>query len=131
MTDWSRAKCIGLTKTFFDDRSKSVKRAKLTCLECPIKADCLRWALERREAWGVWGGLDYNEMRILAVSLGYEPPNRKEIEHGTESGWAWHRRQKAKDENHVTCQSCIDAYNLATKVRVARYRKKKAENFLS
>lgn len=131
MIDWGRAKCIGKTKTFFDDRPTSVNKAKAICERCPIKADCLRWALSHREAWGVWGGLDYHEMRIVAVLLGYTPPNRKEIEHGTERGWAWHRRQKEKDPRHETCQPCIDAYNFATKVRVARYRKKKSENNLS
>ena len=125
MTDWSLAKCIGKTKTFFDDRTSRVQRAKLICTSCPLKSDCLKWALEHREAWGVLAGLDYHELRIVAVSLGYEPPNRKEIEHGTERAWAWHRRQKMKDPTHETCQPCIDAYNSATRVRVARYRKRK------
>ena len=82
-------------------------------------------ALERREAWGVWGGLSYQEIRIVAVVLGYEPPNRKEIEHGTERGHACHRRLKRKDPNHVICDDCINAYNEATKLRGARYRKKR------
>jgi hypothetical protein len=126
MTDWSLAKCIGHTNTFFDDRSRSVKRAKLICTGCPVKADCLNWALVHREAWGVWAGLDYQEMKIVAVSLGYQPPNRKEVEHGTERGWAWHRRQREKNPTHVTCEPCVLAYNQAVKVRVARYRKNKS-----
>lgn len=125
MVDWSEAKCIGMTKLFFDDRIKKINRAKYICKNCPIKTECLEWALVHREAWGVWSGLDYHELRIVAVSLGYTPPNRKEVEHGTERGWAWHRRQKMKDNGHETCQPCIDAYNQATRIRVARYRKRK------
>jgi len=125
MVDWSKAKCVGKTKLFFDDRNRSQMHAKMICAECPIKANCLKWALVHREAWGIWAGLDYHELRILSVSLGYQPPNRKEVEHGTERGWAWHRRQKTKDKSHVTCQPCIDAYNSATRIRVARYRKRK------
>ena len=125
MTDWGKAKCIGETKLFFDERPASVALAKIICEDCPIKSCCLDWALIHREAWGVWAGLDYQELRILAVSLGYTPPNRKEVEHGTERGWAWHRRQKLKDSTHETCQPCIDAYNQATRIRVARYRKRK------
>jgi hypothetical protein len=125
MTDWGKAKCIGETKLFFDERPASVALAKIICEDCPIKSGCLDWALIHREAWGVWAGLDYQELRILAVSLGYTPPNRKEVEHGTERGWAWHRRQKLKDSTHETCQPCIDAYNQATRIRVARYRKRK------
>ena len=128
MTDWGKAKCVGETKLFFDERPASVALAKIICEDCPIKSGCLDWALIHREAWGVWAGLDYQDLRILAVSLGYTPPNRKEVEHGTERGWAWHRRQKTKDDTHETCQPCIDAYNQATRVRVARYRKRNVIN---
>ena len=123
MTDWSRARCIGKSELFFDDRS--TQQAKRICEDCPIKSDCLKWALEHREAWGVWGGLSYSEMRMVAVSLGYEPPNRKAEEHGTERGWARHRRLRLKDPTHITCQPCIDAYNEATAIRVAQYRKRR------
>jgi len=122
MTDWSLARCIGKTDLFFNDRL--TQQAAAICETCPIRTDCLHWALEHREAWGVWGGLSYNELRIVAASLGYVPPNRKEVEHGTERGWAWHRRQRIKNPEHQTCQPCLDAYNTAAKVRVARYRKK-------
>ena len=73
----------------------------------------------------MWGGLSHAELRIVAVALGYEPPNRNEPEHGTEKGHARHRRLKLKDPSHVICQPCLDAYNAASRVRVARYRKRK------
>ena len=125
MIEWQQAKCLGETKVFFDERLASVALAKIICEGCELRSACLDWALVHREAWGVWAGLDYQELRILAVSLGYTPPNRKEVEHGTERGWAWHRRRKMKDPEHETCQPCVDAYNQATRIRVARYRKKK------
>jgi hypothetical protein len=127
MTDWGSAHCIGKTKVFFSDRSSKIQEAKKICEYCPIKFDCLRWALVHQEAWGVWGGLSYQELRIVAVTQGYKPPSRSqshEVEHGTDKGWAWHRRQKMKDSTHEACQPCIDAYNASTRIRVARYRKK-------
>ena len=30
--------------------------AKTLCHTCPVRAECLAGALERREPWGVWGG---------------------------------------------------------------------------
>ena len=33
-----------------------VEAAKAMCLTCPVVAECLAGALERREPWGVWGG---------------------------------------------------------------------------
>ena len=41
---------------FFAESPADVEYAKTICTDCPIKADCLAGALERREPWGVWGG---------------------------------------------------------------------------
>ena len=41
---------------FFAESPADVEYAKSICTDCPIKADCLAGALERREPWGVWGG---------------------------------------------------------------------------
>ena len=41
---------------FFAESPADVEYAKSICTACPIKADCLAGALERREPWGVWGG---------------------------------------------------------------------------
>ena len=125
MTAGNRARCIGKTRLFFSERPQLIQRAKDTCESCPIRQDCLRWALEHREAYGVWGGTDYNERRLLAVSLGYDPPSRDEPEHGTEADWAWHRRQKQTNPEHQTCDPCLEAYNREVRARMSKYRKKK------
>jgi len=31
------------------------------CLRCPIKEQCLDYALEAKEMSGIWGGLTYRE----------------------------------------------------------------------
>jgi len=43
---------------------------------CPVREECLKWALENKEIWGVWGGLDESELRrILWVdSVGHQKP---------------------------------------------------------
>src|SRR6266487_4398666 len=43
------------------------RRAKQICARCPVVADCLRWALDAREPFGVWGGTSAKERaRMLA-----------------------------------------------------------------
>lgn len=41
---------------FFAESPQRVELAKVICTACPLRAECLAGALERREPWGVWGG---------------------------------------------------------------------------
>lgn len=41
---------------FFAESPEDVEFAKAVCRDCPVRAECLASALERREPWGVWGG---------------------------------------------------------------------------
>ena len=41
---------------FFAESPQDVELAKALCQDCPVRAECLAGALERREPWGVWGG---------------------------------------------------------------------------
>lgn len=40
--------------------------AKLACSVCPVKADCLRYALDNGLDYGIFGGLTADERRKLA-----------------------------------------------------------------
>ncbi len=40
---------------------KARRLAKEMCLRCPIKEQCLDYALEAKEMSGIWGGLTYRE----------------------------------------------------------------------
>jgi len=41
---------------YFAESPSDVELAKAICQACPVRAECLAGALERREPWGVWGG---------------------------------------------------------------------------
>ncbi|WP_405810700.1 WhiB family transcriptional regulator [Streptomyces sp. NBC_00210] len=42
-----------------------VTEAKSVCGRCPVREQCLEWAIELGQDFGVWGGLDENERRAL------------------------------------------------------------------
>ena len=63
--DWTmRAKCRGMEDALFPEASDQ-KRAKLVCSGCPVRFECLAEALDNRIEWGVWGGMNERERRLL------------------------------------------------------------------
>ena len=57
---WAEARCNDSAGTmsglFFSEELQDIATAKRICELCPVMAQCLEGALERREPWGVWGG---------------------------------------------------------------------------
>jgi len=53
---------------FFSEEPEEKYAAKNLCFSCPVRKDCVKYALEKKQIWGVWGGRDENEIRrILSV----------------------------------------------------------------
>lgn len=50
---------------FFPERGASTKEAKSVCRACVVREDCLEYALENSEKFGIWGGLSERERRRL------------------------------------------------------------------
>lgn len=62
------AACRGVDPTLFHPRrgeNDNIDAARAICAECPVRDDCLEYALERRERHGVWGGRSENERRRI------------------------------------------------------------------
>ena len=50
-----------------DERERREIRAKSICKVCPVRSDCLGYAMEIKEPYGIWGGLTETERRqVLA-----------------------------------------------------------------
>lgn len=64
--------CRGDMNLFFGPENEKIdpKRqrealAKAVCARCVVKADCLQYALQADEKFGVWGGLGEQERQLL------------------------------------------------------------------
>jgi WhiB family redox-sensing transcriptional regulator len=58
-----------IAKLFFSNVPSEKYEARNLCFTCPVRKECLKWALEHKEIWGVWGGKDEAEIRrALSVS---------------------------------------------------------------
>lgn len=52
-------------EAFFPEKGGSTRDAKRICTSCDVKSECLEYALQNDERFGIWGGLSERERRKL------------------------------------------------------------------
>jgi WhiB family redox-sensing transcriptional regulator len=52
-------------EAFFPEKGGSTREAKKICVGCEVRAECLEYALQHDERFGIWGGLSERERRRL------------------------------------------------------------------
>ncbi|HEX7322905.1 MAG TPA: WhiB family transcriptional regulator [Mycobacterium sp.] len=52
-------------EAFFPEKGGSTREAKKICQRCPVRTECLEYALAHDERFGIWGGLSERERRRL------------------------------------------------------------------
>jgi WhiB family redox-sensing transcriptional regulator len=50
----------------YPDKGGSTRAAKAICMTCRVRVQCLHYALDNDERFGIWGGLSERERRKLA-----------------------------------------------------------------
>jgi WhiB family redox-sensing transcriptional regulator len=64
--DVAAAECLQADpETFFPEKGGSTREAKRICAQCTVREQCLDYALEHDERFGIWGGLSERERRRL------------------------------------------------------------------
>ncbi|MFI6061796.1 WhiB family transcriptional regulator [Streptomyces sp. NPDC051286] len=62
--DWvDRGLCRTRPERMFAEGAQN--EAKAVCADCPVRLDCLAYALDNREEYGVWGAMTERERRAL------------------------------------------------------------------
>lgn len=55
----------------------AAERAKAVCGACPVRRECLQFALATRQRYGIWGGMSEHERRVAPAhhlgAVGDEP----------------------------------------------------------
>lgn len=51
-----------------DEREEREALAKIICRRCPVRGECLDYALRTREPYGIWGGLTEAERQERLAS---------------------------------------------------------------
>ena len=68
------AACTGTDgDAFFPEIGGSTREAKRVCAVCPVRSDCLAYALEQDIRFGVWGGLSEQQRSRLRAPAVHVP----------------------------------------------------------
>jgi WhiB family redox-sensing transcriptional regulator len=52
---------------FFPPKGNPGKQAKAICAHCPVRAECLAYAITADEKFGIWGGLNRTERQRISA----------------------------------------------------------------
>jgi len=96
------------TNLWFPERGDPTDQAKNICSTCPVRNDCLNYAIAIPNLVGIWGGLSTRERRKHRQT-------RLFIRHGTPTGYNQHRRQ-----GEPACPACRQAHTEAVQQRKHR-----------
>lgn len=62
--------CAGTDpEAFYPERGGSTREAIKVCQRCPVRLECLDWALAKNERFGVFGGLSEQSRRKLQLEM--------------------------------------------------------------
>ena len=66
-TGWKDlSNCLGVDPDlFFPERGASTREAKEVCRGCEVRIDCLEYALQNGEKFGIWGGMSARARRRI------------------------------------------------------------------
>jgi WhiB family transcriptional regulator, redox-sensing transcriptional regulator len=64
-------------EAFFPEKGGSTREAKRVCRSCDVRAECLEYALEHDERFGIWGGMSERERCQLKRAAVVRPQPEK------------------------------------------------------
>ncbi len=120
---------------FFSPLPHHVREAKIVCSMCPVRLQCLNWALQRPETYGVWGGADQWEIRTAcAVTPSGEPakkPHRAKCPYCRSTRHVTEIRDDNSRSSTATCGQCGLVWKRAKSyVRKGRSPRNRSEDAL-
>jgi WhiB family redox-sensing transcriptional regulator len=74
--EWrEQAACKNTTTSNFYPEKDEITHAKKVCEQCPVKQQCLDFAIKNHEVHGIWGGMGYrSRLRYMKQLKQTRPP---------------------------------------------------------
>ncbi|PWR10592.1 hypothetical protein DKT68_08515 [Micromonospora acroterricola] len=106
----SQANCQGTdTNEFYPDKGGDSTAARRICRRCPVRLECLKDALDRREKHGIWGGLSDHQRTALL--------RRRERQQAREA--AATKQQEQAGNTCVTCDEPEDRWDTRDRLYIS------------
>jgi WhiB family redox-sensing transcriptional regulator len=116
---WQQAGlCRQDKREWYPDSAADQRRLTSICQGCPVRRQCLTWALERGEYSGVWGGLTERELRKAAALT---PQGTRRTSPGAKvtCPWCTGHDLVMVERHRVQCETCSFAWpGLVTNTRL-------------
>lgn len=80
----NQAACQGLSSIFFNGRggNETSKQAIAVCMTCPVRTECLEFAIDNAQSMGIWAGLPLKWREYARVLIWHRGRSTAEaIEH--------------------------------------------------
>lgn len=90
--------CQEAPELWVSSQADARREAARECRGCPIIAECLAGAIQRRERFAVFGGVDFSDARTRPR---FAPRALQPINHGTAGGYRMHGRRR-----EPMCEPC-------------------------
>lgn len=102
---------------WFPERGSNPRRAKRICADCPVRAQCLAFAVEHHIDYGIWGGLTEHERRPYLRARERQYADLKPC--GTAAAYRRHMRR-----GEPACGPCLEAERLKSRESAERARER-------
>lgn len=71
---YDRAACRGIgPERFYPEESETLRAGRQVCKKCPVRAECLDYALTAEEGHGMWGGVAARDRRAIRLGQKSKP----------------------------------------------------------
>jgi WhiB family redox-sensing transcriptional regulator len=100
-------------EAFFPEPGAPNWRAKRVCRSCPVRRECLSFAVDNGEEYGIWGGLSAHERRQVAPPAADMPAERRCMK-------GLHAMTPENTIGSGSCRACRKAADRARHRRQAR-----------
>lgn len=106
------------TKIFYSHKDKEISLAYRTCAICPVRVDCLIFAVNNHE-YGIWGGTNENQRKRIRTGSNKSTETNDFVHGKGEESYIRHIKQGT-----IPCEECCEGWIKTYPIQKPKGRRK-------